>query len=110
MKQRLQTVSRVIGGVLYNTEIEGVFDPDVDNAMKWLLLTLAPGEATEQSTTQVAGSDMNLEQPPEHLDAEKVGILLQALVRMLEWSTAATRVCHPELSSFLRIVMDPWQA
>lgn len=110
MKQRLQTVSRVIGGGLYNTEIEGVFDPDVDNAMKWLLLTLAPGEATEQSTTQVAGSDMNLEQPPEHLDAEKVGILLQALVRMLEWSTAATRVCHPELSSFLRIVMDPWQA
>jgi len=64
MKQRLQTVSRVIGGGLYNTEIEGVFDPDVDNAMKWLLLTLAPGEATEQSTTQVAGSDMNLEQPP----------------------------------------------
>ena len=46
----------------------------------------------------------------EVLDTEKVKVLLQAMIKLLDNGSAACRVSHPELSAFLRAVWQPADA
>jgi len=90
-------------------------EPELEQALLRLILSLAKeaeGGGTTAGTPMppAAEGEEQAEEPPhrpEKAEAWKVQDLLKALVKLLDPSSAASRVSHPELSSFLREALAP---
>jgi len=108
MEQRLRTIAKDMRGIITPKNNEDVIEaPDakLDAAVLRILLSLQEADAEPPPV----GEDGEALPPsrPELLSASKVQHLLRAFIRLLDVSSHAARVVHPELSTFLRVVLEP---
>jgi hypothetical protein len=107
LAQRLRKLARTLRGFVITNifeappkELEAVFE----TAMMELLMSLQDDSVEPPVVPEGESPPLAI---PELLAAAKVQKLLKAIISLLDVNNHAARIIHPELSSFMRVLLAP---